>query len=155
MCEGCASFGCQGHVFQAGGGLETVKVAELENERLVKARELATICGKPPRLCSHALSLFQNNNDAAFNWLMDHGTAYVPGLSIGEPPAGSYTGFAFGADGSLRDMFFIKINWSPSGGKYVCVTCLGKRFGSRVCQRVIVRGTSCSVRVLCRVFRQV
>ena len=90
----------QGHVFQAGGGLEKVKENELENERFAKARELATICGKPPRLCIHALALFQNNNDAAFNWLMDHGTAYLPGLNVGEPPEGSYTGFAAGADGT-------------------------------------------------------
>ncbi len=72
-----------------------------EDERLTIARELATICGKPPRLCVQALGLFQNNRDAAFNWLMDFGTAFLPSLSVGEPPAGSYTGFGAGAAGGV------------------------------------------------------
>jgi hypothetical protein len=49
----------EGDVFAAGGGLEAVKSSELDDERLAIARELATICGKPPRLCWQALAMFQ------------------------------------------------------------------------------------------------
>ncbi len=81
-------------MFRAGGGLDAVKAEEAEDKRLVSARNLATICGKPPRLCVHALAMFQDNVDNALMWLFDHGTAYLPGLSIGEPE--EYTDVGFG-----------------------------------------------------------
>lgn len=90
----------QGQVFKDGGGLDEAKKGQTESERVVKARELAVICGKPPKLCIQALALFQNNNDGAFNWLMDHGTSFLPGLNVGEPAPGTYTGFGDGAIGS-------------------------------------------------------
>lgn len=88
----------EGEVYRQGGGLEEMKIEEKENPRLVQARELGLICGRPPKLCAHALEIFNDNGDAALMWLFDRGIDFLPGLNVGDPEPGSYTGFGAGAD---------------------------------------------------------
>ncbi len=74
----------EAEAFKAGDGLKSGPADGEENPRYAAAQTLALTAAKPTKLCIRALELKADNPNAALNWLLDEGTAYLPGLSVGD-----------------------------------------------------------------------
>lgn len=74
----------EAEAFKAGDGLKSGPADGEENPRYAAAQTLALTAAKPTKLCVRALELKADNPNAALNWLLDEGTAYLPGLSVGD-----------------------------------------------------------------------
>lgn len=67
--------GPQAQAFVSGRGLEK-NVGET-NPRWGAARDLGLVVGMHPKLCYHALQLWNDDRNGATTWLMDHGEVYA------------------------------------------------------------------------------
>ena len=77
----------QAEAFVQGGGLENSSEQSKGNNSLaLQAKDLALAVGKHPKLSQHALEMYQGNENAATEWLLDYGNYYseLPEYSVSD-----------------------------------------------------------------------